>query len=105
MNTTIRDRIASLMAWAALVVVLAVIVVMVIGPFVDIGSSAYLIWHRGYGSACESRTLSETLSPSKQWIARARLISCGGVAGGQSADVVLLPNVAIPLASRYTINF
>jgi hypothetical protein len=102
MNTTIRDRVASLMARAALVVVLTVILVMVVGPFVDIGSSVYLMWHRGYGTACDSRTLSEALSPSQQWVARARLVSCGGVAGGQSAEVVLVPNVLIPLAVRYT---
>lgn len=96
------DRIASLLAWAGLAVVLAVIAVMVVGPFADIGLSRYLIWHRGYGLACESRTLSEALSPSKEWIARARLVSCGGVSGGQSTDVVLIPNAAIPLAVRYT---
>lgn len=87
---------------AALVAVLAVIVAVVVGPFVYVGASMYLMWHRGYGTACDSRTLSEALSPSKQWIARARLVSCGGPAGGQSAEVVLVPNVRIPLAVRYT---
>ena len=101
----IPDRIASLMARTALVVVLAAVAATIVGPFIYFGGSMYLMWHRGYGDACDSRTLSEALSPSKQWIARARLISCSGVAGGQSADVVLVPNVLIPLAVRYRLVF
>jgi hypothetical protein len=99
---TILNRVAVLSAWAGLAAVVGVIAVMIVGPFVRAGLSVYLVWHRGYGVACAGHVLSEALSPSKRWLAKARLVSCGGVAGGQSVDVVLVPNVAIPLAVRYT---
>lgn len=99
---TVLNRVTSAMAWGALAIVGIVMVGLFVGPFIYVGSSVYLVWHRGYGLACDGRVLSEALSPSKQWIARARLVSCGGPAGGQSADVVLVPNVLIPLAVRYT---
>ncbi|MBV8538426.1 MAG: hypothetical protein JO128_22705 [Alphaproteobacteria bacterium] len=101
----ILERIASFMAWAVLAVSGVVMLAIFFGPVVDVGLSLYLVWHRGFGLACDSRTLSEAMSPSKQWIARARLVSCGGMAGGQFADVVLVPNVLIPLAVRYTTVF
>jgi hypothetical protein len=99
------NRVGSWMMRGALIIVLIVIVAMVVGPFIDIGLSAYLIWHRGYGLACDGRILSEALSPAKQWFARVRLVSCGGVPGGQSTEVVLVPNVTIPLAVRYKLVF
>jgi len=99
---TIRDRIASLMARTALVIVIAAVVGMIVGPFIYVGGTVYLRWHRGYGVDCDSRTLSEALSPSKQWVARALLVSCGGVPGSQAAEVILVPNVIFQFAVRYT---
>jgi hypothetical protein len=86
-------------------IVLAPFILVFVVPVVDTGVSAYLIWHRGFGLACTSQILAEAPSPSGRWLARARLVSCGGVPGSQSADVVLVPNVLIPLAVRYTTIF
>jgi hypothetical protein len=74
---------------------------VVIGPFAYFGASAYLKWHHGYGVACTAETLAEAVSPSHRWIARTRLVSCGGVPGDQWVDAVLVPNVAVPFLTRY----
>ncbi len=102
MTPRTRNRLHWIIIACLAPIVLAPFILVFVVPFVSTGVSAYLVWHRGFGLECTSQILAETASPSGRWLARARLVSCGGVPGSQSADVVLVPNVLVPLAVRYT---
>lgn len=74
----------------------APVVILVISPFAYIGLSMYWRWHQGYGFACESKTIAQAYSPARQWLAKARIVTCSGLAAGQWIEAVLVPNTVVP---------
>ena len=101
MRLRLPQRMSQRTGWIVVACLAAPFVLLFVSPFVYVSLSMYWQWHRGYGFACESETTAETFSPSRQWIAKTRIVSCGGLAGGRWIEAVLVPNAALPFLVQY----
>lgn len=101
MKLRLPQRMSQRTGWIIVACLAAPLVLIFMSPFGYIGLSMYWQWHQGYGFACESKTLAEAESPSRQWIAKARIVTCSGLADGQWIEAVLVPNAIVPFLVQY----
>lgn len=90
-------KLGDAIAYGALGILIATIVVLVGVPAAFIGSHFYTSWFRGYGIACQSKAIADVAAPSRRWIARTRYLYCDDL----WLEVVLIPNDFVPLFSRH----
>lgn|SRR5579883_2717172 len=101
MKLRLPERMSPRTGWIVVACLAAPFVLLFLTPFAYVGLSLYWQWHQGYGLACESNTLAETYSPSRRWIAKARVVTCSGLADGQWVEAVLVPNAALPFLVQH----
>lgn len=101
MKLRLPQRMSPRTGWIIVACLATPFVLLFVSPFAYVGLSLYWKWHQGYGLACESKTIAENRSPSGHWIAKTRIVTCGGPAGGQWIEAVLVPNAGVPFLVQY----
>ena len=66
LGTKVAVTIGHVVMWIAIPTVGAFLLGLFIVLPAYIGLSAYFVWQRGYGFACQSETIAEALSPSSR---------------------------------------
>jgi hypothetical protein len=102
----LSDRITLWLAWTAIGSATAPFVLPIVAVSAWLAISVYLeVWRSHYGLGCSAHTISDVLSPSGRWTARARRVHCFTIsrdpATNQWIQVVLISNDRPRVFARY----
>lgn len=102
----LSDRITVWLAWTAIGSATAPFILPVVAASIWLAVSIYLeLWRGHYGLGCSTHTISDAISPSGRWTARARRVHCFTIsrdpATNQWIQVVLISNDRPRVFARY----